>query len=95
MAKSDEILAEIRELTKGQKDLLIRLYGQESDKGDIPTIRDQVQFINGVIRVHDTEIAKLKERSQWTKKQWVWIIIAILGGGGGATGIITKLLEVW
>ena len=91
MSKSDEILKTVTESATQMNALLVRLYGEGSDKGDIPTIREQVQFINGVVRCHDKEITSLKGK---VKRNWLFIMIALVGGGGGVSAI-TKLLELW
>lgn len=84
MSKSDEILAEVREVKTRQADLIDKLYGQGGDPGDIPTIRSHLEELNGTVRNHRVKITVNR----------VLISVALLGGGGGGAWV-TKLLEIW
>lgn len=83
MAGSDEILAVITEVRVKQEDLLLRLYGQESDPGDIPAIRIHLEKLNGKVQRHDKILMVLK-----------WFAVLLVLGGGGS-GLATKLMALW
>ena len=90
MAKVDEILEKVIEATTELKDIKLRLYGEEGDRGDIPTIRDDVKAINSRVVQNMGRITTLE-----VKSKLVWkVILAVLGTGGGATAI-WKALEAF
>ena len=68
MAKSDEILAEVKVTNQEVKDLKVRLYGEGQDPGDIPAMRKYLEKLNGRV----------------FKNRTLAITAIVLAGGGSA-----------
>ena len=83
MANSNDVIREITKLSTQQVDLMHRLYGQENDLGDIPTIIQKLDGLNGRVRKNEGRI----------KLALVLGGLAVCGTGGGA--VATKILEMW
>lgn len=108
MAKTDEILSEIREVKSDVKHLRCRLYDED---GDIPEIKERLQRNGELLSKHDKYLAVHHEKidnlatlhnkdiksiknNRLPKLDWR---ILLFGGGGGGSfiALITKLLELW
>ena len=87
----DEILKAVIETKTTVKEMQKRLYGQEQDKGDIPTMVGHLEKLNGIVDEHTIDIADLHNQ---VKKRW-FIVAATAIGVGAGSAFVTKLLEMW
>ena len=80
--KADKIILDTK-----MDDLLVRLYGQEGDNGDIPDLRERLKHLNGFK-------ADCEKRVSTMEGKLKIIILALIGSGilgGGAFGILKVL----
>lgn len=84
MADGDEILKVVVRTETRQNDLIKSLYGSGGNRGDIPTLLDKCDSINGRCRKNEV-------RSKINR----WFLLSMFLGGGTVVGAIGKLLEAW
>ena len=78
MAKSDEILTELRSIN-------VKLYGEGNFEGDIPEIKGHLKKLNGHLDDHSYRITTLETQRKPSRKQ-------VVGSASGVISLLALLI---